>query len=300
MTEQRWRSVAIVLAVVLVGLVGLIFFTDLPGGSPSPTNQPSFGLGSPSASAGGELPSGSPGSSVAPSASVVPSASASTGPSASPTNQPTAAQNRITFTGVKLDARSDSNGKARTFTFRTDGPGSVTAKLIAKSSGGTTRFCLKVGANGTPVCRIWAAGTLTGLTSAKGKTTFSVTAIGQGSATPTVDVQLTFRALAPSVTVTNARFDGTDSSAYNGLNGQLKVKAGGSIAVKATWGGHPFDYTYSLVDLTDPTGGGVFSGNGVGLERTDTETPDHQLAFSLVNSDAGFGITPLTMTVTWK
>ena len=213
MTEQRWRSVAIVLTVVLVGLVGLIFFTDLPRGSTSASNPPSFALGSPSASA---LSSKSPGASVEPSGSVEPSASASTGPSASPTNQPTAAQNRITFTGVKLDARSNSNGKARTFTFRTDGPGSVTAKLIAKSSGGTTRFCLKVGANGTPVCRIWAAGTLTGLTSAKGKTTFSVTAIGQGSATPTVDVQLTFRALAPSVTVTNARFDGTDSTPTTG------------------------------------------------------------------------------------
>ena len=41
MTEQRWRSVAIVLAVVLVGLVGLIFFTDLPPGSPGPTTGPS-------------------------------------------------------------------------------------------------------------------------------------------------------------------------------------------------------------------------------------------------------------------
>jgi hypothetical protein len=285
---------------VLVGLVGLIVFTDLPGGSPGATTRPSLGLGSPSASASGELPSGSPGTSSEPSASVEPSASASTGPSASPTNQPTAAQNRITFTGVKLDARSDPAGKARTFTFRTDGPGSVSAKLVAKSPQGTTRFCLKVGATGTPLCRIWAAGTLTGLTSAKGKTTFSVTAIGQGIATPTVDVQLTFRALAPSVTVTNARFDGTDSSDYNGLNGQLKVKAAGSISVKASWGGHPFDYTYSLVDLTDPTGGGVFNGNGVGLERTDTATTDHQMAFSLVNSDSGFGITPLTMTISWK
>jgi len=297
MTEQRWRSVAIVLTVVLVGLVGLIFFTDLPRGSTSASNPPSFALGSPSA---GALSSESPGASIEPSASVEPSASASTGPSASPTNQPTAAQNRVTFSGVKLDARSDPAGKARTFTFRTDGPGSVTAKLVAKSPQGTTRFCLKVGATGTPLCRIWAAGTLTGLTSAKGKTTFSVTAIGQGIATPTVDVQLTFRALAPSVTVTNARFDGTDSPDYNGLNGQLKIKAAGSISVKASWGGHPFDYTYSLVDLTDPSGGGVFSGNGVGVERTDNATPDHQIAFSLVNSDSGFGITPLTMTVSWK
>ena len=51
MTEERWRTVAIVLGVVLALLVVLVFVTSLPIGSPSPT--PSATGGRPSGSAAG-------------------------------------------------------------------------------------------------------------------------------------------------------------------------------------------------------------------------------------------------------
>jgi hypothetical protein len=306
MTEAQWRSVAIVLAVVLAVLVGTIVVTGLPGGSAGPTASPSIAIVSPSTGA-----SGSPGASTQPSGgsnapgSTAPSASASAGssasPSASPTPVPTAGLAQVRFTDVRLDATGDPDGKARTFTFKTDGPGTVTAKLTAKSPQGTTRFCLKVGAS-TPLCRNWASGTLKGITSSKTQTTFTITLRGVGIATPTVDLALTFRAKSPSVTVTNARFDGTatESEGYNGLNGRARIRSGGQISVRAEWGGHPFDYTYSLVDLADPSGGGVFPGNGTGIDRTDPATPAHDYAFSLVNGETGFGRTPLTLTIAWK
>ena len=140
MTEDRWRTVAIVLGVVLVLLVVLVFVTSLPIGSPSPT--PSATGRRPSGSAAGS-PSESaatptPGETESPSASATP-------PSPTPGVPASAGLATISFTGFKLDADDDSAGKARTFTFKTDGPGTVKAKLTGKSPQGTTKFCLKVG-----------------------------------------------------------------------------------------------------------------------------------------------------------
>jgi hypothetical protein len=305
MTEQRWRSVALALATVLAVLVAIVFVTGGPGGSSAgATPSPTVALTTPS---GGASPSttASSGPSTGPSASASasPSASASTSasPSAGATPAPTAGLAQITLTDVRLDARSDPGGLARTFTFVTDGPTKVTAKLTAKSPQGTTRFCLIVGKS-QPFCRNWSSGTLTGITSSKGGTTFKVTLIGVGIATPLVDLGLTFRAKAPSVAVTNARFDGTAPAAdgYNGLSGRVKIRPGGILAVKADWGITPFSYTYSLVDLTAPSAGGVFPGTATGIDRSDPATAGDSYAFSLVNDETGSGRTPMTMTIAWK
>lgn len=297
MTEERWRSVAIVLAVVLVLLVALTFATSLPAGETTPTARPSSSLAAPSIS-------GSPGS---PSASASPSSAGSASPSDSPSASPSASASgtanagvaQVTFSGFKLDAMADPAGKARTFTFKTDGAGNVQAKLTARSPQGTTRFCLKVGAT-KPLCRNWSSGTLTGTTTAKGQTTFVVTLIGVNIATPTVDLGLSFRARMPSVTLTNGRFDGTGSDGYNGQSGKVKVRSLGTITVKASWGTEPTDYTWSYVDLTDPTNTGVFPGNGTEIDRTDTVAPSRSYGFSLVNAAAGSGPVPLTMTLAWR
>jgi hypothetical protein len=302
MTEERWKTIAIVLAVVVAGLGLLAVATSLPSGSASRTAAPTASAGSSGAIASGSArPSVEP--SVAPSASsqISPKPSASTAPSASPTVPPTAGLGQITFSDFRLDAKSDPAGQARTFTFKTDGPGKVTAKMTGRSPQGTTRFCLKVGSS-TPLCRDWHSGTLTGTTSSKTQTTFVVTLIGVGISTPTIDLGLTFRSNSPAVTLTKGTFDGTAPAfdGYNGMSGKVKARSGGSISTKADWGGKPFDYTYSLVDLTEPAAGGVFPGNGTGVDRTDPVTPSHSYGFSLVNSEVGVGTVPLTMTVAWK
>ncbi len=297
MTEERWRSVAIGLAAALVVLVAIAVATSLPGGSsgPSPSGRGAPGLGSTSP--------GASDASLEPSAeaSEVPSASASTEPSASATLKPSAGWAYITFTDFRLDSRSAPDDQARTFTFKTDGPGKVIAKLTSRSPQGSTRFCLKAG-SGPQLCRNWTTGTLTGTTTSANQTTFQVSLVGVGIATPSVDLALTFRAKDPSVAVTNARFDGTNSDAtgYNGLSGKVKIRSGGMLSIKADWAAKPFDYTYTLVDLTATSPGATYSGNGVGLERTDPATPGHEYGFSLSNNESGFGRTPLTMTIAWK
>ena len=294
MTDERWRSIAIVLAIVLALLVVLVLVTSGPAGPSNPTARPSA---SASASSALGSPSASSVASASPSAAESPSASTSANPSATPST-PNAGVAQVTFSGFKLDAASDPDGKARTFTFKTDGAGNVHAKLATRSPQGTTKFCLKVGAT-APLCRNWRSGDLTGTTSAKGQTTFVVTLIGVGIATPTVDVSLSFRAAKPSVTLTNGRFDGTTADGYNGLAGKVKVRSVGTITVNATWA-EATDYQWSYVDLTDATNTGVFPGNGTGIDRTDTVAPSRSYAFSLVNSSAGTGRVPLTMTLAWR
>ena len=297
MTEERWRNVAIGLGVVLAALVVIIVATSLPGGSSSPTAAPSGGsaasaTGTPAASSSAAAPANSP------SGVPTPSPSPTATPSPKPSGAPTAGLATITFTDFKLDATTDSTGKARTFTFKTDGPGSVTAKLSAKSPQGTSKFCLKVG-GGTPVCRTFAGGTLTGTTSAKGKTTFTVTLIGSGSATPTVDLALRFRALEPSVALTNGRFDGASDTGYDGMRFRVKVRSGGSLSTKARWK-TAYDYAYSLVDPTNPGGAQNATGNGTGLDRTDSVAPSRTWGVTLLNTTTASGRVPLTMTVAWK
>jgi hypothetical protein len=300
MTEQRWRSVAIALGGVLVVLVAIVVATSLPGSSTGPTARPS---GSGSIALGSGSPRASSEASTEPSVagSEVPSVSPSTKPSASPTVPPSAGQAQITFTDFRLDATSDPGAKARTFTFKTDGPGKVTAKLTARSPQGTTRFCLKVG-SGTALCHNSTTWTLIGNTSSKTKTTFRVTLIGVGIATPSVDLALTFRAKDPSVALTNGRFDGTasDAEGYNGISGKAKIRSGGTFSISAKWGANPFDYVYSLVDLTTTSPTGTHPDNGTGVDRTDPAVPTHQLGFTLSNDETGTGRTPLTMTVAWK
>jgi hypothetical protein len=305
MSEANWRASAIALAAVLVVLVAIAVVISLPAGTTGPGATPTGPIAGASAGASPGGPSAPPsiGPSALPSAagSRAPSPPPPASPSASPTARPTAAWSQITFTDFRLDAASDADGKPRIFSFTTDGPGTVTARLVARNPKRTSRFCLRVGSSAT-ICRNWLSGTLTGTTSAAGQTRFTVTLRGVGGATPTVDLALTFRSRAPSVTLTNGRFDGTASEAvgYNGMNGQVKVRTGGQISVKAGWGGKPFDYTYSLVDLADPTGGGVFPGNGTGIERTDPATATHTYGFGLVNGETGFGRTPMTMTIAWR
>lgn len=234
-----------------------------------------------------------------PSASPSEGASSSPSPSPSPTPPP-APLAQIVYADLKLDANADPGRQIRIFTFKTDGPATVTARLKLKSPKGTTRMCLTVGSS-APLCRSWASGTLTGITSSKKQTSFKVTLIGTGTFTPTVDLTLTFRAKAPSVSLQNARFDGTapDAADFNGVSARVKIRADGSLAIKADWGGHAFDYTFDLIDLTEPTAGGSFPGNGTGIDRTDPVVASHQYSFRIANAETGFGRTGLSLVVSW-
>ena len=80
---------------------------------------------------------------------------------------------------------------------------------------------------------------------------------GTAADAPTVDLTVTFQAVAPKVTIEHARFDGTAAPETNGIQARFTARAAGEVRLVADWGGHPFLYE---VDLFDESGG---SGNHV-------------------------------------
>ncbi len=291
--NDRWQTIAIILAVVLALLGGITAAVVITGG-PAPVVLPS-----PTTAAGSSAqPSALASSSSLP--STAPSSIASV-PAASPTAvpSPTAPANltTITFTKMKLDAQKGTlAGLPRTFAFTTEGPGTVTVVLKPTVTSGRTIACLKP-AGGTAVCHTGPSATLTG-TTVRAKTNWTLTAIGSGTDAPTLDIGLTFGTGHPSVTLTNGRFDGK-MYPYDGATFKLTTPRAGSLVLKGDWGGHAFDYALLVEPASTPAHGLKSSGNAPHATGTFPVTAGTAYNGTLANLDDGFGLTSLTLTVTW-
>jgi hypothetical protein len=290
--NDRWKTIAIVLAVILALLGGLSAAVVLTGGPapavlPSPTTA-SGASASPSAGDSG-LPSGAPPS---PSGSA-PAAS----PTPAPSPTPQANLTTIVYTSMKLNAQTGTNkGAARTFAFSTEGPGKVVVSIKSTIPSGRTILCLKP-TGGLAICRTSTAATLTGITGLA-KKNWIVTAIGSGSDAPTLDISLTFGSSHASVTLTNGRFDGA-AFPYDGATFRLTARVAGSIVVKASWGGHAFTYALLVEPASTPAHGIPPSGNSTNATATFPAVAATAYNGTLVNQEDGFGTTGLTMTVSW-
>jgi hypothetical protein len=206
----------------------------------------------------------------------------------------------LTFVGLKLDATADPGGEARIVTFRSDGAGTVSAKLGTNAPQGKTHMCLLVGTKQIG-CKDITSGTFTGKTS-QAHANWTVTLRGTAADAPVVDLTVTFQAVAPKVAIAHARFDGTASPETNGIQARFTARTAGEVRLVADWGGHPFLYE---VDLFDESGGsGTTSQHAVSQEastNTDQAMPVTPGNWRLVlqNADAGFGTTDLTATISW-
>src|SRR5215203_5674788 len=255
MNDRTLRSVVTALGglLVLVIAVTLLVIVGRSGSATPTPSAPPVALASPSGVA-----TVTPTEIAAPTPSPTPEATPLT--TATPASTPVASGSsgatalaELTFVGLKLDAATDPGGETRVVTFRSDGAGTVTAKLASTSGQGTTHMCLLAGTREIR-CKDWASGTFTGRTS-RDHANWTVTLRGSAAATPTVDLTVTFQAAAPSVTIEHARFDGTASPDTNGIQARFEARVSGDAHLVADWGGHPFLYE---VDLFDETGG---SGN---------------------------------------
>lgn len=294
MTETRWRSLAVALAVILAVILGFAGALVLTSGGPGPTATPgaTASRGPGPSGTGSSSPSGGP--SLAPSAPPAGSAAPSAG-SAAPSVAPSASLGTgIAFTGLRLDSATDKTGQARTFTFATR-PGTVTAKLTAVGSGGRVRICLKP-PGGAAFCRDLTSGTLTGKASAI--STWTVTLVGVADATPTVNLELGFAAAKPTVTLTGGRFNGTQIPGYGGIVFELTARAVGDLHVKAAWTGS-FPYAFFVEAL--PAGGHGLEPQGpaAGLDVTNPMVAGTTYRVTLANASAGFGSTDLTVALSW-
>ncbi len=301
MTDRTLRQVVAALAglLVLVVAVTLLMLATRDRGTASPSGSP-IASGSAAASVGAspeasETPAATASptteASVEPSPSVAPSAVASASAAPLPSAQ-------MTFLGLKLDASADPASQQRVVTFRSDGAGTITAKLATSTPQGTTHMCFKVGTKQLG-CKDWASGTFTGKTT-QAHANWTVTLKGNGIETPTVDLTVTFQALAPSVTIRNARFDGTAFPDTNGIQARFQSRTPGDVHVVADWGGHPFTYDLELVDETDGSNTTHFGDQGPST-NVDQVIPVAAANWRLVlqNKDLGFGITDLTATIQW-
>jgi hypothetical protein len=302
MTDRNLRTLVAALAGLLVVVVAITLLILVGRGGPgtasaTPPGSPvASATSAASASASPSAPAGAT-ASTAPSASVAPSlaGSASLTPTSSPLPAPLAT---MTFLGLKLDATADAAGEPRIVTFRSDGPGTVTAKLASKTPQGTTHMCLRVGTKEVG-CKDWASGTFTGKTT-QAHATWQVTLRGNAIETPTVDLTVTFQALAPSVAIEHARFDGTAYPETNGIQARFTARAPGATHLAGNWGGHPFLYEVDLFDETSGTGNATFPNQGPST-NVDQSIPVTAGVWRLVlqNVEAGFGTTDLTATLGW-
>ena len=296
MTDRTLRYVVAGLTGLLV-LVIAVTVLIMNGRSGTASSSPTSSV--PPIGSAGASPSAvvSPSAVASPSPSARPTAAASPSAGASPSPLP-APLATVTFLGLKLDATADAAGKPRTITFRSDGPGTITAKLASTTPQGKTHMCLLVGTKQLS-CKDWASGTFSGKTT-QAHAKWTVTLRGNATATPTVDLTVTFQAVAPSVVIQHARFDGTASPDTNGIQARFSTRTAGNARLVANWGGHPFLYEIDLFDEGSGAGDATFPNQGpsTNVDQAFAVTPgDWRIV--LQNVEAGFGTTDLTATISW-
>ena len=292
-TLRRAIGLMGMLLVVVLGATALLMMSR--GGSGG------SGAASPSArSSAVASGSASPSAVVFASASLEPSSGPSAAPSAiaSATAVPVPAAT-LTFVGLKLDAADDPAGEDRVITFTSDGTGVMSVKLVSQSPQGTTHICWRAGTKELG-CKDWSKGTFNGKTS-QAHTNWRVTVRGSGIATPVVDVTVTYQVVTPTVTISNARFNGTAEPGLNGIQVRFVPRAAGAARLVASWGGHPFLYEIDTFDETTGAAGPSYPNQGPAT-NVDQPTPvsaNDTWRLVLQNIEAGFGTTDLTATLSW-
>jgi hypothetical protein len=297
-SDRTLRNVVAVLAGLLVLVVAvtlLVMVGRNSSATPSPSAPP-VAVGSPSVEAT-VTPTESAPPSAAPTPSIEPSTEPS--PSVAPSGSPGApVPATLTFVGLKLDATADPSGEARIITFRSDGAGTVSAKLGTNAAQGKTHMCLLVGTKQIG-CKDITSGTFTGKTT-QAHANWTVTLEGTAADAPTVDLTVTFQAVAPKVTIEHARFDGTAAPETNGIQARFTARADGQVRLVADWGGHPLLYEIDLFDESAGSGNATLANQGpsTNVDQALPVTPGNW-RLVLQNIEAGFGTTDLTAAISW-
>jgi hypothetical protein len=294
MTTPQRLAVALVFVIAVVG-GGALALLVLGGGggsaaSPSAAATPTASI--PPSEAATVLP--------APSDSIEPAPTPTTATSPSPT--PTVGPGRntvVVLTALMLDAKDDPNGLNRRVTFRSQGTGTVNVALRTISPQGMAVLCLSQ--DGERVaCKTTAVGTITATTTTR-NADFTVTLRGDGMFTPLVEVTISFPARNPSITIANARFDGTLYPDTNGLQLFVAPREAGDVTLDAEWGGHPFSYEIDLLEQGGSNTSIVLADQGpsTGAQASLPVTPGNPWKLLLQNINDGFGVTLLDATISW-
>ncbi len=259
-------------------------------------------------------PAGSPGDSSAavptaslvptpysPSASPVVTANESTAPTATAGPSQTSPTATITFNGLKLDPSIDPAGAPRTFTFVSDGPGAVSAHVVATSLNDSSEICLTQDALPAK-CSSGPMPGVDGFASAA-QTTWKVTVLSTNESSPTVDVAVGWPTDHPQITATNCRFQGSPNlDTLRSLVATFKPRIAGNVTFDAAWPPAIVHATLTLTDVSGPTPSPVDS---MAYAAAGSVSPQYSHAvesaktyrISLYNDSADAGRPNLTATI---
>lgn len=234
------RAVAVVLATAMV----LIVDASAPvahGPVPAPSRTP---IAAASHSSG----HGSPTSAASPlGAGAVPELTGGPADTSVPTHKSAVAA--ITFSSLMLDSTLGLAPTARTFSFTSDGVGTVSASIVATSPTDSTTMCLKVDLEAT-VCQSGATPEF--MMQAKwAHSHWTVALISANEGTPTVDVAFSWPTDNPSISLTHGRFQGAPNpDSLRSITATFKARTAGGLVLQAAWQPAAADATVTLTDIS--------------------------------------------------
>jgi hypothetical protein len=155
----------------------------------------------------------------------------------------------ITFNEMMLDSLADATGQARTFSFTSDGPGAVSAQIVATAPLDSAKLCLA--ADGAPAqCASGATpGVRVATTTAHSRWIVTLTSANESS--PTVDVAFSWPTNQPSVALTHGRFSGNPNpDSLRSMTATFTTRTAGRLNLDAAWSPAVVDATLSVVDLS--------------------------------------------------
>ena len=317
-SARRWRNVVLVMGLVLavmIGATGSILSSTADGGPAQvAAASPSLALPSPAGSPTATLisiPSApTPSENSSPTgAAPTPGVTAGESPAPTPTATPAplatgnAAPATLTFRDLMLDSAADPGGLARTFTFTSDGPGSVSAQVVTAAPLANSKMCIQ--ANGDPQrCKTGATPGFVTVAPNGNHAQWTVTLIAtDAGSTPVVDVAFTWRTNAPAITLSHGRLQGAPNpDSLRGVTVTFTDRAAGSLSVATSWAPSPVDASLTLADVTSGPGSKV---DGTSYAAAASITPAYTHAvkarktyeLALRNTGADDGRSDLSITI---
>jgi hypothetical protein len=245
--RKRWLGVAAGVAIVVALLLaGWMFIGRGAIASSSPGLPPgadATGVASAAVRSTESAPTAGPSGSAAASSNQPSTASAV------PTQ--TAPTATITFRNLVVDSAVDPNRTARTFTFTSDGPGAVSAQVVASSPMDGTTLCLSV-ADAQATCATGGTPGFPSVVTTMDQTRWIVTLISAGESSPTLDLALSWPTTNPSVTLTHGRFQGTPNrDSLRTLTANFLARAGGIATLDASWPPVTSSATATLAEVSN-------------------------------------------------
>jgi hypothetical protein len=231
--RKRWLGVAASVALV----VALLFTGSRFIGSGAVANPSASPDLTPGLSRAGVAPTAPRSDESSPSAGPSGSASVSSNPRATPSAVPTqtAPSATVTFRNLVVDSAGDPNRTARTFTFTSDGPGAISAQVVASSPMDGTTLCLSID-DAQATCATGGTPGFPSEVTTMDHTRWIVTLISGGESSPTVDLALSWPTNNPSVTLTHGRFQATPNrDSLRTLTANFLSRASGIATLDASW-----------------------------------------------------------------